>query len=84
MSSDSIVKTLSTINAIFNNFISKKNYYLKPYFSHVKLEKRNYQLTANYNGNNFYEWNIDKMSEHQITNLLHKMMKRYHIKLFQN
>ena len=32
MSLDSIVKPPSTINAISNNFVSRKNYYSKPIF----------------------------------------------------
>ena len=54
----------STINAISNNFISRKNYYSKPSFPDVQLEERNYQLAASYDGGSFYEWNIDVMSEH--------------------
>ena len=70
----SIVKTPLTINAISNNFVSRKNYYSKPSFPDVQLEERNYQLVASYDGSSFYEWNIDGMSEHQIINLLHEMM----------
>ena len=64
MSPDLIVKIPSTINAIFNNFVRRKNYYSKPFFSDVQLEERKYQLTASYDGSSFYEWNIDGMSEH--------------------
>ena len=64
MSSNSTVKTPSTINAISNNFVSRKNYYSKPSFPDVQLEERNYQLAASYDGSSFYEWNIDVMSEH--------------------
>ena len=71
---DSTVKTPSTINAISNNFVSRKNYYSKPSFLDVQLEERNYQLVASYDDSSFYEWNIDGMSEHQIINLLHEMM----------
>ena len=74
MSPDSIVKTPSTINAISNNFVSRKNYYSKPSFVDVQLEERNYQLAASYDGSSFYEWNIDRTSENQIINLLHEMM----------
>ena len=74
MSPDSIEKPLATVNAISNNFVSRKNYYSKPSFPDVQLEDRNYQLAANYDGSSFYEWNIDGMSEHQIINLLHAMM----------
>ena len=31
----------STINAISNNFVSRKNYYSKPSFPDVQLEERN-------------------------------------------
>ena len=55
ISPDSIVKTSSTINAIFNNFLSRKNYYLKPFFPDVQLEERNYQLVASYDGSSFYK-----------------------------
>ena len=64
----------STINAISNNFVSRKNYYSKPPFFGVQLEEINYQLAATYDSSSFYEWNIDGMSEHQIINLLHEMM----------
>ena len=64
----------STINAISNNFGSRKNYYSKPSFPDVQLEERNYQLVVSYDGSSFYEWNIDGMSEHQIINLLYEMM----------
>ena len=60
MSPDSIVKTPSTINAISNNFVSRKNYYSKPSFPDVQLEERNYQLAASYDGSSFYEWNCKK------------------------
>ena len=73
MSPDSIVKPPSTINVISNHFVSRKNYYSKPSFPDFQLEERNYQLTINYDGSSFYEWNIDKMSEHQIINLLHEI-----------
>ena len=42
MSPDSIVKPLATINAISNNFVSRKNYYSKPSFPGVQLKERNY------------------------------------------
>ena len=71
MSSDS---NPSTINAISNNFVSRKNYYSKPSFLGVQLEEINYQLAASYDSSSFYEWNINGMSEHQIINLLHEMM----------
>ena len=74
MSPNLIVKIPSTINAIFNNFVSRKNYYSKPSFPDVQLEKRNYQLIACYNGSSFYECNIDGMAEHQIINLLHEIV----------
>lgn len=74
MSPDSIVKPPATVNAISNNFVSRKNYYSKLSFPDVQLEERNYQLAASYDGSSFYEWNIDGMSEHQIINLLHEMM----------
>ena len=74
MSHDSIVKPPTTVNAISNNFVSRKNYYSKPYFSDVQLEKINYQLAASYDGSSFYEWNIDGISEHQIINLLREMV----------
>ena len=74
MSPNLIVKIPSTINAIFNNFVCRKNYYSKPSFPDVQLEKRNYQLIACYNGSSFYECNIDGMDEHQIINLLHEMV----------
>ena len=74
MSPDSIEKLPTTVNAIFNNFVNRKNYYRKPSFPDVQLEKRNYQLIACYNGSSFYECNIDGMDEHQIINLLHEMM----------
>ena len=35
MSPDSIEKPPATVNAISNNFISRKNYYSKPYFPDV-------------------------------------------------
>ena len=38
MSPDSIVKPSTTVNAISNNFVSRKNYYSKPYFPDVQLE----------------------------------------------
>ena len=38
MSPDLIVKIPSTINAIFNNFVCRKNYYSKPSFLDVQLE----------------------------------------------
>ena len=63
MSSNSTVKTPSTINAISNNFVSRKNYYSKPSFPDVQLEKRNYQLATSNDGSSFNEWNIDVMSE---------------------
>ena len=68
------VKPPATVNAISNNFVSRKNYYSKPSFPDVQLEERNYQLVTSYDGNSFYEWNIDEMSEHQIINLLHEIM----------
>ena len=74
MSPNSIMKPPSTINAISNNFVSRKNYYSKPYFLDVQSEERNYHLAASYDGSSFYEWNIDGMSEHQVINLLHEMM----------
>ena len=43
VSLDSIVKTPATVNAISNNFVSKKNYYSKSSFPNVQLEERNYQ-----------------------------------------
>ena len=58
MSPDSIVKPPSTINAISNNFVSRKNYYSKPYFPDVQLEERNYQLATSYDGSSFYEWKM--------------------------
>ena len=54
MSSNSIVNPHLTINAISNNFVSRKNYYSKPSFPDVQLEERNYQLVAIYNGSSFY------------------------------
>ena len=61
MSLDSIVKPPSTINAISNNFVSRKNYYSKPSFSDIQLEEGNYQLAARYDGSSFlrieYRWN---------------------------
>ena len=74
MSPDSIEKPLATVNAISNNFVSRKNYYSKPSFPDVQLEDRNYQLAASYDSSSFYEWNIDGISKHQIINLLHEMM----------
>ena len=59
MSPDLIVKPPSTINAISNNFGSRKNYYSKPSFPDIQLEERNYQLIVSYDGSSFYEWNID-------------------------
>ena len=44
----------STINAISNNFVNRKNYHSKPSFPDVQLEERNYQLVAIYNGCSFY------------------------------
>ena len=38
MSPDLIVNPSSTINAISNNFVSRKNYYSKPFFPDVQLE----------------------------------------------
>ena len=38
MSPDSIVKPPLIINAISNNFVSRKNYYSKPSFPNVQLE----------------------------------------------
>ena len=55
MAPDSTDKTPSTINATFNNFVSRKNYYSKLSFPDVQLEERNYQLAASYDGSNFYE-----------------------------
>ena len=55
MSHDSIEKPPPTVNAISNNFISRKNYYSKPYFPDVQLEERNYQLAASYDGR-WNEW----------------------------
>ena len=55
MSPDLIVKIPSTINAIFNNFVCRKNYYSKPSFPDVQLEKRNYHLVVSYDGSSFYE-----------------------------
>ena len=84
MSPNSIVKPPATVNAISNNFVSRKNYYSKPSFPDVQLEERNYQLSASYDGSIYYEWNIDGMSEHQIINLLHEMMmaaNAYRIKI---
>ena len=49
----------STINAISNNFLSRKNYYSKPSFPDIQLEKRKCQLVVSYDGSSFYEWNID-------------------------
>ena len=43
----------STINAISNNFVSRKNYYSKPSFPDVQLEEKNYQLAVSYDGNSF-------------------------------
>ena len=57
MSPDSIVKPPVTVNAISNNFVSRKDYYSKPSFPDVQLEERNYQLAASYDGSSFYEWN---------------------------
>ena len=74
MSHDSIEKTPPTVNAISNNFISRKNYYSKPSFLDVQLEERNYQLDVSYDSSSFYEWNIDGIREHQIINLLYEMM----------
>ena len=74
MSLDSIVTPPLTINAISNNFVSRKNYYSKPSFPDVQLEERNYQLIARYDGSSFYERNIGGISEHQIINLFHEMM----------
>ena len=55
MSPNSIVKPPSTINAISNNFVSRQNYYSKPYFLDVQSEERNYHLAASYDGCSFYE-----------------------------
>ena len=57
MSLDSIVKTPSIINAISNNFVSRKNYYSKPSFPDVQLQEKNYQLAASYDDSTFYEYN---------------------------
>ena len=57
MSPDSIEKPPATVNEISNNFVSRKNYYSKPYFPDVQLEYINYQLAASYDGSSFYEWN---------------------------
>ena len=84
MTSDSIINLVSTINAISNNFVSKNNYYSKPFFLDIQLEERNYQLVTSYTGNSFYEWNIDGMGEHQVINLLHEMVmtaNAYRIKI---
>ena len=53
MSPDSIVKPPTTVNAIFNNFLGRKNYYSKPFFPYVQSEERNYQLDVSYDGNSF-------------------------------
>ena len=74
MSPNSIVKPPAIVNAISNNFVNRKNYHSKPSFPDVQLEERNYQLVATYDGSSFYKQNIDKISEHQVTNLLHEMM----------
>ena len=55
MSPNSIVKPPATVNAISNNFVSRKNYYSKPSFPDVQLEERNYQLVATYDGSSFYK-----------------------------
>ena len=55
MTSDSIVSPLSTINAISNNFVNRKNYYSNHSFPDIQLKERNYQLAASYNGSSFYE-----------------------------
>ena len=46
MSSDSIVKTPSSINAISNNFVSRKKLLFKPFFSwrSIRIKK----LSINY------------------------------------
>ena len=54
MSPDSIENPPATVNAISNNFISRKIYYSKPSFPDVQLEDRNYQLAASYDGSSFY------------------------------
>ena len=58
MSPDSIEKPPTTVNAISNNFVSRKNYYSKPFFPDVQSEDRNYQLAASYDGSSFYEWKM--------------------------
>ena len=58
MSLDSIEKPPATVNAISNNFVSRKNYYSKLYFPNVQLEERNYQLATSYDGSSFYEWKM--------------------------
>ena len=55
MSPDLIVKIPSTINAIFNNFVRRKNYYSKPFFPNIQLKERNYHLVVSYDGSSFYE-----------------------------
>ena len=38
------------------------------------LEERDFQSPSNYDGTSFYEWNVDGLSEHHITNLLQQML----------
>ena len=53
MSPGSLVNPPSTINAISNNFVSKQNYYSKPFFPDVQFEEINYQLATSYDGSSF-------------------------------
>ena len=56
MSPDSIENPPATVNAISNNFVSRKNYYSKPSFPDVQLQEKNYQLAASYDDSTFYEY----------------------------
>ena len=56
MFSNSIITPPCTVNAISNNFVSRKNYYSKLSFPDVQLEERNYQLAASYDDSTFYEY----------------------------
>ena len=46
MSSNSIVNPHLTINAISNNFVSRRNYYSKPCFPNVQLEEKKLSINC--------------------------------------
>ena len=45
MTSYSIINLLSTINAISNNFVSKNNYYSKPFFSRYTIRRKKLSIS---------------------------------------